>query len=484
MNSAFRKYIFIGLGPLLFLLILWIGKPSDMSDAAHFVMASSIWIILWWMVEAVPIGITSLLPLLLFPLGEILTGAEVANYYASPIIFLFVGGFIIALAMEKWNLHKRIAINIINITGTNQRQILLGFILATALLSMWISNTATTVMMLPIGISIITQFETILSGSTSKNPVASPFGKALIISIAYAASIGGIATLVGTPTNLILVDYVNEQMESELAFDTWFYFAAPLSFVLIGILWWHFSRVVFKLSKDQVPGAKSIIKEELTKLGKISYEEKWVLAIFSLVAFAWMTRAYIIKPFFPQVTDTSIALFGAIILFLVPSRSQRTSMIMNWEQAVKLPWQVILLFGGAFALAGSFQQSGLTEWIGLKLELLQGVPNWLILLVIVAVVNYLTELTQNMATCTLMLPILAGLSDSIGIDPFFLMVPMTIAASCAFMLPVATAPNAIVFGSDKIQVKDMVRAGFWLNVISIILITGYALLFGNMFEAI
>lgn len=476
-----RKYISIGLGPALTLVILSLGKPDALSTPGFYVLAFSAWMVWWWMVEAIPIGITSLLPLLLFPIADVMSVHDTSNFYASPIIFLFIGGFIIALAMEKWMLHKRIALLIIRRIGTNQRQILLGFILATALLSMWISNTATTLMMLPIGISIITQFETIFKSKKGESPNQSGFSKALIISIAYAASIGGIATLVGTPTNLIFVDFVENNLSEDIAFDRWFYLAFPFAVVMIFVLWYHFSRIVFKLSKRSVPGAQSIIDSELRALGPMQYEEKWILAIFGVVAFAWMTRAYLIKPFIPEISDTSIALVGAISLFLIPAKQNKGTMLMDWQQAVKLPWQVILLFGGAFALAGSFQQSGLTQWIGLKLELLQGIPLWIIMLVIVAVVNYLTELTQNMATCTLMLPILAGLSESLEVHPFVLMVPMTMAASCAFMLPVATAPNAIVFGSERIQIKDMVRAGFWLNIVSIGLITGYIYLNRGIF---
>ena len=481
MSPRFKKYASIVLGPLLTGIILFLGRPDGLSQEGFFVLAFSAWIVWWWMVEALPIGITSLLPLLLFPLANVMTVHDTSNYYASPIIFLFIGGFIIALAMEKWMLHKRIALWVIRRIGTNQQQILLGFILATALLSMWISNTATTLMMLPIGISIITQFETVLKTQEGSAHSSTGFSKALVISIAYAASIGGIATLVGTPTNLIFVDFVESNLSEDIAFDKWFYLAFPFSLIMIFILWFHFSKIVFKLSRKKVVGAKKIIREELVRLGPVKYEEKWVMVVFGLVALAWMSRAYVIKPYFPNVTDTSIALVGAIILFVIPARSGKSRMLMDWNQAVKLPWQVILLFGGAFALAGSFQQSGLTYWIGMKLELLQGVPLWVILLVVVAVVNYLTELTQNMATCTLMLPIMAGLSETLDVHPFILMVPMTMAASCAFMLPVATAPNAIVFGSERIQIKDMVRAGFWLNIISVILITGYVYLNRGLF---
>lgn len=473
MNSLFsNKRFFIILGPALFLLLKFIGRPADMSSEAFGIVACTVWIALWWLTEAVPIAITSLLPILLFSSLGIMSVTSVTDYYSNPIIFLFIGGFIIALAMEKWNLHRRIALTIIQFTGTNQQQILLGFIIATGFLSMWISNTATTMMMLPIALSIIDQLSRLFTKEESKTSLH--FGKALLISIPYASSIGGIATLVGTPTNLIFVENVQQFYGVEVPFDNWFFFALPLSVLLGAFLWWNMGSLAFKLTRTEVDGSKAVISNELRKLGPMKYEEKWILSIFSLVAFAWITRQFFIQPFFPEVNDTTIAVAGALILFVIPSHQLPSEMIMDWHTARKLPWAVILLFGGAFALAGSFMESGLTAWIGNKLTLLNGVPPWILILIVVAVVNYLTELTQNMATCTLMLPILAALSQAVSIHPYALMIPMTIASSCAFMLPVATAPNAIVFGSGKLEIKDMVRAGFLLNIFSIILITLFA----------
>ena len=461
--------------PLLFIIILLIGKPADMPEPAFYVVASMAWLALWWMTEAVPIAITSMMPLLLFPLTGVMDLKQTAGFYSSNIIFLFVGGFIIALAMEKWKLHKRIALNIILLTGTNQKQLLLGFIIATAFLSMWISNTATTMMMLPIGISIIDQLAVMISEDQQGR--FKGFGKGLILAIAYSASIGGMATIVGTPTNLILVENVQELYQQEMAFDKWIFFALPLIILVLAYLWFHFSFLVFRLPSTKVPGAREILKKEIKSLGTMGYEEKWVLAIFSLVAIAWISRQYLIQPIFPAVNDTVIVLIGAFILFLIPAKSDKTDMVMDWKTSNRLPWEVILLFGGAFAAAGSFQESGLTAWIGEKLSLLRDIPFFVVLLIIVAVVNYLTELTQNMATCTLMIPILAALAMAIDVHPYILMVPMTITASCAFMLPVATAPNAIVFGSGKLEIKDMVRAGFGLNIVSILLISIFTYFF-------
>lgn len=466
-----HHWIFVVTGPLLFLLLLLLPTPEGMTPAAKNVLACTIWVVIWWLTEAVPIAITSLMPLILFPLFGILPVKEVSNFYASPIIFLFLGGFIIALAMEKWNLHKRIALNIIRLTGTNQRQILLGFIIATGGLSMWISNTATTMMMLPIALSIISQFENILKSSAEKNIKNSNLGKALVLSIAFSASIGGMATIVGTPTNLILVEGVRQLYEIEIAFDKWFFFAFPLVIVLLWILWWHLGFNVFDLSKSQIAGASRVIKKEIAQLGKMKQEEILVAIIFGAVAFAWIFRTLLLKPYFPNISDTTIALIGAVSLFLIPSKELKGEFLMDWDYAKKLPWSVILLFGGAFAVAGSFSSSGLTVWLGEKMAALESLPFWLILFFVIAFVNYLTELTQNMATCTLMIPVLAALALTIDVHPMGLMVGMTIAASCAFMMPIATAPNAIVFGSGQIEMKDMVRAGFLLNIFSIVLIS-------------
>lgn len=463
------RHIRIVLGPLIALMLYLWGRPTDMGQEAFMVLISSVWIIWWWTSEALPIGVTALLPLVLFPLLEVIDLSSLTNYYANPIIFLFVGGFIIALAMERWNLHRRIALSIIDRVGTNQRQIVLGFIIATSFLSMWISNTATTVMMLPIALSIIGQVAD-LSGSSSANQA---FGKSLILSVAYAASIGGLATLVGTPTTLIMVEFVQAEFGYEVPFDKWFIFALPLVLILLVYLWWHLTHFAYKLRSQPAPNSKVVVKAQLLALGPMRVEEKKVLIIFALVALAWISRQFLISPLLPQVSDTTIALIGALALFVLPAHSDSKEMLMNWDWAKRLPWEVILLFGGAFAVAGSFQTSGLTGWIGSKLNMLNGVPLWLVLLIVVTLVNYLTELTQNMATCTLMLPVLVALAEAIQINPLGLIIAMTVASSCAFMLPIATAPNAIVFGSRQLEMKDMVRTGFLLNLVSIVLITAY-----------
>ena len=470
MKRILTNQFFILLGPLLFLILLLIGPIEGMPRPAFMVLASTLWIAIWWVSEAIPIPITSLLPLVLFPMTGVMKIGEAAAPFAKPIIFLFLGGFIIALAIERWNLHKRIALGIIALVGTNMRQILLGFILASGLLSMWISNTATTVMMLPIAISVVAQLQALIRDQQQSYKGSEVFGQALILSIAYSASIGGMATLVGTPTNLIFTESVREIYGIEIPFDQWFGVGLPISLCLLFVCWWHLSHNAFDLSKAKIAGSEQLIRQELQALGPLKAEERRVLVVFLLVALAWISRRYLIAPFFPNVDDTIIALVGAFCLFVIPAPSEPGKMLMNWQTALKVPWGVLLLFGGAFAVAASFEVSGLTAWIGEKLKLLQAIPFWLILLIIIAVVNFLTEITQNMATCTLMMPIMAALAGVLDVHPFVLMAAACITASCAFMLPVATAPNAVVFASGYLRMKDMVRAGFLLNILSILVI--------------
>jgi solute carrier family 13 (sodium-dependent dicarboxylate transporter), member 2/3/5 len=472
-NRITKQGVAIVAGPMLFFLLQVLGSPADMEPAAFRVLGATAWIILWWVTEAVPIAVTALMPMILFPLLGISSMNAITQPYSQPIIYLFVGGFVLALAMERWNLHRRIALEIVARVGTNRKRIILGFVIATGFLSMWISNTATTVMMLPIALSLISQFEEFRK-SSGIHSEQDDFGKALILSIPYSASIGGVATLVGTPTNLIFAQSVKDYYQVDIAFDEWMWVGVPIAVLLLAATWWYITRVAYNL-QEAAPGERqaSIIREQLHALGKMRREEKWVLLVFSLVALAWITRRYWINPFFPAVDDTNIVLIGAVLLFLIPAtRSEdKPRMLMDWPTALKLPWGVLLLFGGAFAVAKGFEDSGLTGWIGDKLGLLEGVPFWLVLLIIVAVVNFMTELTQNMATCTLMMPVLAALSQAIDTHPFGLMAGACIAASCAFMLPVATAPNAVVFGAGVLKMEDMVRTGFVLNLISVLVIT-------------
>ena len=384
-------------------------------------------------------------------------------------MFLYLGGFILALAIQKWNLHKRIALNIIKVVGTNVQKIILGFMVATAFLSMWISNTATAVMMLPIGIAIIKQMKDLKNSPEDENLI---FGKALMLSIAYSASIGGIATLIGTPPNLVFAGIIQETYNIEISFLKWFQFGLPISILLLAISWVYLTKVAFKFKQNEFNEGKEEINRQLEELGSISYEEKIVLSVFVLTGLAWILRTYLLNKFIPNLDDSIIALISGISLFLFQANNQegKKEKIMNWEDAVKLPWGILLLFGGGLAIAQGFQSSGLANWIAENLTQLNGFSLFIILLVVITAVNFLTEITSNLATTAMLLPILAPTAVILGVHPYILMVGATLAASCAFMLPVATPPNAVVFGSNYLKISDMVRVGILMNIISIIII--------------
>ena len=469
-SILFNPNFHLALGPLVFLLCMGGIDEHTMPNQARAILASTLWIAIWWITEAIPIAVTSLLPLVLFPLTQGLAIKDTALPYSNPIIYLYAGGFMIALAMERWELHKRIALNIILKTGTQMHQLVLGFMLATAFLSMWISNTATSVMMLPIGLAVIQQFQQLLQGS-SEEERSQAFGKALMLAIAYSASIGGISTLVGSPTNLVVSGFVAEFYGQEIDFAEWMMLGLPISILLLFLCWQHLVRFAYRLGNKPVLGGGKLIRTELAEMGKMSGEEKRVLSVFTVVALAWIFRKTLITPFLPQVNDTIIALVGAICLFIIPAPSRAQQKLMDWETALKLPWGILLLFGGGFAIAKGFADSGLAAWLGQQLTTLEGIPFFLLLLIVVFTVNFLTEITSNVATCTLMMPVLAELAPAVGVHPYGLMVAACISASCAFMLPVATPPNAVVFGSGYLSIREMVRAGFILNLISILLVT-------------
>ena len=464
-------------GPAAFLFIYVFVHPEGMSSEAHAILAGTVWIAIWWVTEAIPIGMTSLLPLVLFPLLGAMDIKSVSAPYGNNLIFLYIGGFVIALSMERWHLHRRIALTIISWVGTRMRMIVLGFIIATGFLSMWISNTATTLMMLPIGLAIVAQLQDLMKRSEEKIEGADSFGKALMMTIAYAASMGGVATVIGSPTNLAFTGIVKDTYGITIPFVQWMAFGLPIALILLAICWWYMTRVAFKLGNGQIPGSREIIRNALNELGPVKWEEKWILVVFVSVALAWIFGKYLQKNFIPGLNDTIIGLVGGLVLFALPARNENRERIMNWETAKRLPWDVLLLFGGGFAIAEGFKVSGLSQWIGDQLTLMQGLSLLTILIIVVALVNFLTEITSNVATCQLMLIIMIALAPIIDVHPYILMVPTAIAASCAFMLPVATPPNAVAFGSGYFSIRDMVRVGFLLNLISIIVIVIFSYFF-------
>lgn len=474
-NRNYKPGQLIGLiaGPLLFTITLLFFSPEDLSQQGLAVLASTIWVAIWWMTEAIPIPATSLLPIILFPLTGGLDIGTTTSSYGSDTIFLFMGGFMIALAMEKWNLHRRIALSIISVIGTNTNRIILGFMVATGFLSMWISNTATAMMMVPIGLAIIYQISDALkddpSIDTSKENFA--FGKALMLSIAYSASVGGIATLIGTPPNAALAGVINKMYGIELSFAKWMLFGVPIAWVFIFIIWFYLIKIAYPLKLKQLPGGKALIHQEKQKLGKPSAEEKAVFTVFILAALAWITRSFLLVQINPNINDAIIAMSAAILLFLLPSKNYKDTFLLDWNTAVKLPWGILLLFGGGLAVAAGFTQSGLSEWIGNQLTALQGIHIFIVLLVVAGLVIFLTEITSNTATANMMYPIMAALALALGVHPFVVMIAAGVASSCAFMLPVATPPNAVVFGSGYLRIPDMVKAGVALNIIGSILVT-------------
>ena len=462
-----RKRIGLFLGPIFYILIRLFFSPEGLSDEANGILASTAWIAIWWITEAIPIAATALLPIILFPLSGSLDIASTTESFGHKYVFLYLGGFIIAIAIEKWNLHKRIALNIINLIGSNIKQIILGFMVATAFLSMWISNTATSVMMLPIGIAIISQLKDNPETRKDENLI---FGKALMLAIAYSASIGGIATLIGTPPNLVLAGVVMETYGYEITFLQWFVFGFPISVILLFICWKYLTSFAFSFEQKEFPGGKQEIKRLLLALGKMSYEEKAVSLVFAATAFCWITRSFLLQKLLPQLDDTIIAILFALVLFLIPSKTKKKKLI-SWKDTKNLPWGIILLFGGGMALAKGFETSGLALWIGNQMTTLAGISTIVLILLLITAVNFLTEITSNLATTAMLLPVLAPMALSIDVHPFILMVSATVAASCAFMLPVATPPNAVVFGSGYLRIPDMVSKGFLMNIISILILT-------------
>ncbi|HRN72195.1 MAG TPA: DASS family sodium-coupled anion symporter [Ginsengibacter sp.] len=436
-------------GPALFIIIRLI-PIEGLSPEGKAVLACTAWVALWWITEAVELPVTSILPILIFPLSGALTIEQTTSAYGNPFIYLFLGGFIIGLAIENRNLHKRIAYNIIRVAGTGEKRVLLGMMVATAFLSMWISNTATAIMMLPIGVSVMHHF-----GNSQ------PFSKNLMLGIAYAASIGGIATLIGTPPNIILAGIVRESMGYEISFLDWLLFGLPFSAILLFLTWLWLTR--YRVEKtDHSPAL------ELSSLGKMTPAEKRVALVFTLTAFFWITRSFIWNKYIPGLDDTVIAIGGALLMFIIPAGEKNENLI-NWKEAKKLPWDVLVLFGAGLAIAKGFANTDLTVWLGAQFSLLGFMPTALIVLLILAAINFLTEITSNTATASLILPLLITLGASLHLDVLPLLAGAAISSSCAFMLPVATPPNAIVFSSGKVRIGDMVRAGLFLNITSIVL---------------
>ncbi|MDP2496419.1 MAG: SLC13 family permease [Candidatus Palauibacterales bacterium] len=492
------------LGPLIVLSTLVVPGPAGLSTAGWRTMGVGLLMALWWVTEALPIPATAILPLALFPVLGIAGIDQTAAPYANDLIFLFMGGFMIALAMERWDLPRRISLLVIRTLGTRPRRLIAGFMLSTAFFSMWVSNTATTLMMLPIGLSVIHLVE---RGSGSGDPdvpagAQREFAVALMLGIAYAASIGGVGTIIGTPPNAFMAGYISETYGVEVGFARWMGVAIPLVAVALPVAYVLLTRVLFPLRLERIPGGRELIEGELEDLGSMSTPERRVAGVFVLTALTWVTRP-LLEEVIPGLSDAGIAMAGALILFLVPSGAdaekrrdareragvaepgdeiedgaEHAGFLLNWTWAKRLPWGILLLFGGGLSLAGAISDTGLTGYIGGAVGGLSAFPTVAIVAVATAVTILLTELTSNTATSAAFLPIMASVAVGIGESPFLLVIPAALAASCAFMLPVATPPNAIVFGSGRLSIPQMAKAGVWLNLIMVGLITllAYSLL--------
>ena len=494
MGVTQTKVIWLILGPVMALIGYWLlpdqyiasnGEPTIFTHKAKATLALLVWMAVWWLSEATHITVTALLPIALFPIFNVASIKEATAPYASHIIFLFLGGFIIAIAIQRWNLDKRIALGILTRVGKSPSRIVGGFMLATAFLSAFISNTATTAMMLPIGLSVIALL-------TSKNTKHSAFATCIMLSIAYAANIGGIATVIGTAPNLFVASFLKDAIDlpfqQDIGFLQWAKIGTPTALILLPIAWWLLSKIIYKVDKVSLDYSAKSLRAQKHSLGKMRYEEIAVCWVFVFTIVLWLSRTFLQgleltisgNTYTPLagLTDSSIAIFSAILLFLIPAKSNN-NFILEWKDLRDLPWGILILLGGGLSLASAVQTNGVTEFIGAQATILAFMPPLFILLIIITAVVFLTELTSNTATTATLVPVLAAIAPSLNIHPYVLVIPAAMAASCAFMLPIATPPNAIVYGSGHIAMQEMRKSGFWLNLLCLLVITTLAYSFST-----
>lgn len=486
-RSLSVRWAGLGVAIVVFAAMLSLPPPAGLTEPAWRVAAVAVLMAVLWLTEAIPVAATALMPVAAFPLLGIANPSETAAPYADPIIFLFMGGFIIALAIERWGLHRRVALLVLRAFGARPAALVGGFMTASALLSMWVSNTATSVMMLPIGLSVIALIHRKeVAGLPEREDHA--FSLSLLLGIAYGASIGGLATLIGTPPNALLAAYMAKTYGFQIGFGRWMLVGVPLSLAMLGLAWLILTRLAFRVGRTRIVGADAVLRREFASLGAMSAAERRVVYVFAATAVAWMVRP-VLNELVPALSDAGIAVIAAVVLFILPAGDGKGSRLMNWDWAARLPWGVLVLFGGGLSLASAIQSSGLAEWIGGTLALGRHWPVVAMVLLVTAIVVFLTELTSNTATAAVFLPVVAALAGGIPLNPLVLTVPAALAASCAFMLPVATPPNAIVFSSGHVSVPEMARAGILLNFAAIALIAAvaYSLLvwvFGVAFDAV
>ncbi|SFG80357.1 SLC13 family permease [Neptunomonas qingdaonensis] len=472
--SGLRLAGLIG-GPIAAIIILLLPAPAGMPFEAWRLVAMAVWMVTWWLTEAVPIPATALLPIILMPLLSIDKIKPVAANYADPLIYLFLGGFLLAAAMQHVGLHRRIALKIVSRIGSSPSRIILGFMLATAFLSMWISNTATTIMMFAVGLSVID----FISKQTEDKKAVRNFGVALMLSIAYSASIGGVGTLIGTPSNALLASFLQSTYNIQITFFNWMLLGVPVVVLMLPTTWLILTKLLFPSHQIAIEDPGSVVDRELTSLGIMSRGEKLVGIVFLCAALGWIFRGVLVDLTGLPLDDTMIAILAAMVLFAVPISRTKGEFALDWEAARNVPWGVLLLFGGGLALASGFKSTGLAEWIGNSVAGVD-ISTVLLVLLVTVVIVYLTEITSNTASTATFLPILAAVAVGFGLDPRILTIPVALAASMAFMMPVATPPNAIVFSYEQMELRDMVRAGFLLNILAIIVSFGLFMLLGNI----
>ena len=474
-------------GPLLAVLVYVLLGNSGLEHEPRAVAGIGVWMAFWWMTEAIPLAATSLLPLVLFPIAGVMPLKDSASAYAHPLVALFLGGFILGLAVERWGLHKRVALTTVLAVGTKPGRLIAGFMLATAVLSMFISNTATAIMLLPIAMSVIGLLDRLHDKEGGMGP---NFAAALLLGIAYASSIGGVATITGTQPNLLLIGFLKEQ-GIEIGWGQWLKLGLPMCAVMLPLAWLILTKIALPIRVESVPGVRGYLRTELCALGRVGRGEWITIGVFSMVAGGWISRKFVTQQLntngfewigerITMLGDPGIAMLGAVALFAIPVYPSKRQFAMDWKTAKKLPWDVLLLFGGGLALAAAMKASGLDVAIGNALSGLRGVPPIVLVFAVCLTVIFLTELTSNTATTAAFVPILGTAAPALGVHPVLLMVPAGIVASYAFMLPVATPPNAIVFGSGRLTIPQMARAGLLLNIAGVIVTTLIVSQFGAM----
>jgi len=450
------KYQDVGLilGVIAFITVWMLPVPQGLSTGGWHVVALILLMACWWSTEAIPVPATSLLPIVALPMMSIGSMSDATHPYAAPVIFLLLGGFIVAMGMLRWNLHRRIALNIITRVGDHPAALIAGFMAASALLSMWISNTATTLMMIPIALSVA---ETVLGERTHDHR----FTLCLLLGVAWASSIGGLGTIIGTPPNAFVVGFMEEEAGVTISFLQWMKLGVPIVFVMLPIAWLTLIKIVYPFDAHTVTGGERVVHEELDKLGRITTPEFRVAMVFFLMAVSWIIAPQLKITGF---NNSTIAIGGAMLMFLVPAGTKTREFLLDWESTVKLPWGVLLLFGGGLSLAGAIKSTGLAIWLGAAFSSVAAAPLFLLMFAIVIMVIFLTELTSNTATTAALVPVLAAIAIATGIDPILLAAPTAMAASCAFMLPVATAPNAVIYSTGHVSIPQMAKGGLVLNI--------------------